>query len=262
MPSGIPVVILCGGYGTRMKEETEFRPKPLMQIGGKPMLWHIMKIYEKHGFSDFILPLGYKGWMIKDYFINYDKLYSDLFISISEQMKTLVYPIKMRDRSNFNVKLIDTGIDTQTGSRIKMIKEHLPDVFMVTYGDGVSDININKLLEFHRKHGKMVTITGTKEPFRFGDIAHENGVVSRFSEKDGVGPKIVNGGFYVMNKEFLDLIDDGQNCKLEYSPLQRATKMKELMVYIHDGRWMCADLLRELDHLNDLYNKGDAFWLK
>lgn len=261
MSNDIPVVILCGGYGTRMKEETEFKPKPLMQIGGKPMLWHIMKIYAKHGYKKFILPLGYKGWMIKQYFLDYPYINDDISVTLDGDDR-YIRLIKKRDQIDFTIELIDTGIETQTGSRLKRLEDRLPDTFMLTYGDGVSDINIDELVEFHRSHGKIITVTGVKEPFRFGDITHENYVVSSFSEKDGVGPKIVNGGFYVINKEFLHMIDDGDGCKLEYEPLQRATQKKELMVYIHNGRWICADLLRELDHLNDLYKKGDAFWLK
>lgn len=262
----IPVVILCGGHGTRMKEETEFRPKPLVDVGGIPMILHIMNIYYHYGFKEFIFPLGYKGEMIKDYFLNY-KDRGDLNLKINRDSDNWVTHLSVGSINEFDITFINTGLETQTGSRLKVVEKHLKgwnklDTFMLTYGDGVADIDINKLVDFHFSHKKIATVTGIREPDRFGDIISKDGLVVEYNEKAKPKSRLVNGGFYVLNTKFLDYIDDTLDCKLEYLPLQRATEEGQLMTYIHEGKWACADMVREVDHLNELCNKGEAFWIK
>lgn len=258
--ANMPVVILCGGLGTRMKEETDFRPKPMVMVGDKPLLHHIMDIYAGYGFRDFILPLGYKGGMIKDYFLNYDIVHSDIKIHSIFSIKNVEYI--SRRTLDFDVSFIETGLDTQTASRLRMVKDLLPETFMLTYGDGLCDVDIKKLLEFHKSKGKLVTVTGVREPDRFGDIHHKDGFVVKYNEKNRKDKGLINGGFFVMEKKFIDFIDDGPDCKLELTPLSRLVEFGELAVYEHNGRWKCADMAREIDELNDLWSKGDAFWIK
>jgi len=253
----IPVVILCGGHGTRMKEETEYIPKPMVEIGGIPMIVHIMNIYYRYGFNKFVLPLGYKGMKIKEYFLNY-KFHNDFKLSDDGTVSLL------GDRLNkFDINFIDTGLKTLTGSRLKKVRSYLEnkhDIFMLTYGDGVSDVDINKLLDFHVSHGKLATMTGVMHPPRFGLINHNNGLITSFSEKSNDLPSLVNGGFFVFNKKFIDYIDDGDYIKLESEPIDKAIASGELMVYEHSGKWACGDILREIEDLNNMYNNGEAFW--
>jgi len=260
MNKNMPVVILCGGYGTRMKEESEYRPKPLSLVGGKPLLWHIMRIYAKFGYKEFILPLGYKGWMIKDYFLNYNDFSNNFSLEMSPACCKKTY-IDFNDSIDYTIHFIETGLDAQTGSRLKAVADLLPETFMLTYGDGVSDVNIDKLVDFHFSHGKILTVTGVEEPPRFGSIHHENNCIKVFNEKKTSSPGLVNSGFFVINKKFLDYIDDRSNIKLELEPIQAAVSNNEAMVFCHKGRWVCGDLLREIENMNYLCEKGDAFWL-
>ena len=258
----IPVVILCGGYGTRMKEETEFRPKPLVSVGNMPIILHIMNIYYSYGFKKFVFPLGYKGNMIKDYFINY-RYTGDLRLQTSKDFDNKIEFIS-GDIKDFDLTFVDTGEETQTGSRLKLVREYLKndlDTFMLTYGDGVADINIKNLVDFHFSHKKIATVTGVHEPDRFGDIVARDGLVVEYNEKAMQKTRLINGGFYVLNTRFLDYIDNTSDCKLEYLPLQRATDDRQLMVYTHSGKWACADMLREIENLNDIHSKGEAFWI-
>ena len=261
--SKIPVVILCGGYGTRMKEETEFIPKPLIPIGGIPMIVHIMNIYYRYGYKKFVLPLGYKGDMIKNYFVNY-RFSGNFNLKVREGKDNVIEYMNSGQIKEFDITFIDTGLETQTGARLKMIRKYLDnphDTFMLTYGDGVADIDIQELIDFHFAHGKAVTVTGVNEPVRYGMITEENSKVIDFGEKIGREINLINGGFFVMTTKFFDYIDDNLDTKLENKPLSRVTADDQLMVYLHKGKWACADMLREVDELNEMYYKGEAFWI-
>jgi glucose-1-phosphate cytidylyltransferase len=253
------VVILCGGLGTRMREETEFRPKPLVDIGGRPILWHIMKVYAHYGFREFILCLGYKGSMIKEYFLNYEAMNNDFTICLGKQAQ-----IKYNDyhqEQDFWVTLAETGAESMTGGRLKRASKYLTgeDRFMVTYGDGVSDVDISKLVEFHRKHGRLATVTTFRPASRFGilDINKSNEVLN-FIEK----PKSdawASAGFFVFEKKVLDYLD-GDDCVLEKEPLERLAAEGELMAYQHEGFFYAMDTYREYQMLNDLWKSGQAPW--
>jgi len=253
------VVILCGGRGTRLREETELKPKPLIEIGGKPILWHIMKIYSFHGYNEFVLCLGYKGELIKEYFYNYQLHTNDCTIQLGKNHTTTFH--SQTDEEQWKVTLADTGIDTLKGSRIKQIEKYIEgDIFMVTYGDGVADIDINKLITFHKKHKKIGTLTGVRPPSRFGDIvAKENKVIS-FSEKAQASGGLINGGFFVFNRKIFDYVDCGENCDFEFGALEQLAQDGQLMVYDHPGTWECMDTYRETQHLNKLWNENKAFW--
>ncbi|MFX1570567.1 MAG: glucose-1-phosphate cytidylyltransferase [Promethearchaeota archaeon] len=252
------VIILAGGWGTRLSRITELIPKPMVKIGNKPMLWHIMKIYSKFGYNDFIICLGVKGDVIKDYFYNYEMKNSDFTIDLSNRNITF---LNENHESNWRVTLIDTGINTLKGGRIKRVEKYLdPDYNMVTYGDGVADININELVEFHKSHGKLFTITGVHAPARFGELIERDGKLLSFKEKPQTSVGLINGGFMVFNNEFLDFITPDENSDLEYGVLEELTAKGEVMVYKHEGNWACMDHERDLDYLNKLWNNNQAFW--
>ncbi len=260
IPSGscLPkVVLLCGGLGTRMREETEFRPKPLVEVGGKPLLWHIMKLYAAHGLNEFICCLGYRGSMIKQYFLEYHMLSSDVTVSLGSGQVSYA----RRDIEDWTVSLVDTGLESMTGARVKRVEDHLADsnLFMCTYGDGVADIDITDLLRFHRSHGGLATVTGVHPPARFGELVHEQTEVTRFAEKP-LSDSLVSGGFFVFNREVLDRLSPDPACVLERDPLEGLAADGQLHVYRHDGFWQCADTVRDVELLRDLWERGEAPW--
>jgi glucose-1-phosphate cytidylyltransferase len=253
------VVIFAGGLGTRLMEETEARPKPMVEIGGKPILWHIMKIYEAQGFNDFIICLGYKQSMIKEYFMNYFFTNSDITIDLATNETVVHQPTT----DNFKVTLVDTGLETNTAGRLKRIERYINnETFMLTYGDGVSDINLNNLLEFHKEKGKLATLTSIQLPGKFGNLdISDNGQVLRFVEKpidDGVW---INGGFMVLEPDvFKYLLGDADSIQFEKGPLIELTKSNQLVTYKHTGFWKCMDALRDKIELEQLWANGIAPW--
>jgi glucose-1-phosphate cytidylyltransferase len=251
-------VILCGGVGTRLREETEFRPKPLVEVGGRPILWHIMKLYAHYGFRDFVLCLGYRGNMIKEYFLNYEAMNNDFTICLGQKSQ-----IEYNDHhaeQDFRVTLADTGIDCMTGGRIKRVAKYVPDdCFMVTYGDGIGDVDICKLLAFHRSHGKLATVTTFRPASRFGilDITPSD-QVTNFIEKPR-GDAWASAGFFIFQRKVFDYLG-GDDCILEYEPLERLAAQGELMAYHHGGFFYAMDTYREYQVLNDLWKSGQAPW--
>ena len=254
------VVILCGGKGTRIREETEFRPKPMVEIGNKPLIWHIIKIYSFFGFTDFVLCLGYKGDIIKEYFLNYEIMNSDFTIEIGKNSKNIqVHNLQNEDQ--WKVTLADTGHDTMTGARIKKIESYIDtDNFMMTYGDGVANINLNKLLEFHLSHKKIATVTGVRPPSRFGELLIKGSRVTEFSEKPQIREGYINGGFFVLNRKIFTYLCDDENCIFEKEPLERLATDGELRVFSHDDYWHCMDTLRDMDVLEKEWQKGNPPW--
>jgi glucose-1-phosphate cytidylyltransferase len=252
-------VILCGGLGTRLAEETNLKPKPMVEIGGKPMVWHIMKSYEQYGFNDFILALGYKGEVIKDYFLHYHARQSDITIHLKNGDLSYSNPTA----ENWKISLIDTGANTMTGGRIRRLKDILKDqgTFMVTYGDGVSDVDKEKLLAFHHAHGKLATVTAVRPPVRFGELFIEKDSVTQFQEKPQAGEGWINGGYFVFEPAVLDLITD-DSIMLEREPLEKLAQMGELKAFMHKGFWQCMDTIRDRDFLQSLWQSGKATWIK
>jgi glucose-1-phosphate cytidylyltransferase len=252
------VVILCGGLGTRLREETEFRPKPLVDVGGHPILWHIMKLYAHHGFRDFVLCLGYRGNMIKEYFLNYEAMNNDFTICLGRESR--IEYNDNHEEQDFRITLADTGLESMTGGRLKRAQKYIPDdCFMVTYGDGVSDVDIHKLVEFHKSHGKLATVTTFRPISRFGilDINFEN-QVQNFIEK----PKSdawASAGYFVFQRQIFDYLD-GDQCILEHEPLERLAAERQLVAYNHDGSFFAMDTYREFQILNDLWKSGMAPW--
>lgn len=255
----VPVVIFCGGRGTRLQEETQIIPKPLVKIGGKPILWHIMKIYSTYGFNNFILPVGYRGEKIKEYFYNYPFLQSDFTIHLNDHNKVTFYN---PPKENWQVTVIDTGIDTQTGARLKKIEKFIPnDLFMLTYGDGVANINIEKLLNFHLAHRKIGTVTGVCPLPRFGELTVRKNKTLKFGEKPKNTKTFINGGFFVFNKKIFNyLLKAKESCIFEKTPLENLAKDGQLMVYKHKGFWQCVDTLRDIEFLNKLWENGKPPW--
>jgi len=253
------VVILCGGLGTRLKEETEFKPKPMVGIGGKPILWHIMKTYAHYGFKDFVLCLGYKGELIKEYFLNYESLNNDFTIELGPEKKVTMH--NTSNESDWSITMSNTGRDALKGARLKKIEKYISeDIFMVTYGDGVGDIDITKLVDFHSSHGKIATVTGVRPPSLFGELLVEEGKALSFSEKPQTSAGLINGGFFVFNREFFDRLSIDDNCDFERGPLEKLADLGEMMVYNHDGMWACMDTYRDMEYLNKLWERNQAFW--
>jgi len=252
------VVILCGGIGTRLREETEYRPKPMVDIGGKPILWHIMKIYAHYGYSDFVLCLGYRGSMIKEYFLNYESMVSDFSITLGKHEGQIQYHNAHEEKS-FSVTLVETGLETLTGGRLKRVEKYIPDdAFMMTYGDGLADINLRKLVDFHFSHGKIATITAVHPTSRFGKMDIDgNGTVRQFSEKP-LTEDWINGGFFVFNRKVFEYLEgDGA---FEQEPLRNLTRDGQLKAFLHTGFWYAMDTYREYLYLNELWNKQHAEW--
>ena len=245
------VVILCGGMGTRLREETEYKPKPLVEIGGKPILWHIMKSYSHYGFKDFVLCLGYKGKMIKDYFLNYEITNSDFTLKLESNNIKFFNSYKEKD---WIITFAETGKNAMTGARIKRIEKYIDsDLFMLTYGDGVADIDLQELLEFHKSHGKIGTVTGVSPSSRFGELIVVEDQVKKFSEKPRIKDSFINGGFFVFDKRIFNYLKDDNNCIFEKEPLKKLALDKELMIYKHKGFWQCMDTYRDLQLLNNLW---------
>ena len=251
-------IILCGGFGTRISEETQVKPKPMVEIGGRPILWHIMKIFERHGMNDFMLALGYKGEVIKDYFLNYHARQSDLTVHLKSNQVDYTNPTA----EDWHLSLIDTGVNTMTGGRLLRLKTHLQSegTFMVTYGDGVSDVDITALLAFHRAHGRLATVTAVRPPVRFGELSIEKNRVTRFQEKPQAGEGWINGGFFVFEPGIFDFILDDSTL-LEREPLEQLTQKGELMAYHHPGYWQCMDTLRDKHALEELWANNKAPWM-
>jgi len=250
-------VILCGGLGTRISEETSIKPKPMVEIGGNPILWNIMKTYERHGFNDFVLALGYKGHIIKDYFSNYNSRNSDFTINTKTGIKHFDSIKKAED---WNVDLIDTGKLTLTGGRILRLKDKLKETFFLTYGDGVCNVDLNKLLDFHKSHGKVATVTAVRPPARFGGMKIEKNQVKEFKEKPQIGEASINGGYFVFEPEIFNYIKD-DNSILEKEPLETLSRENQLMAYEHNDFWHCMDTIRDRDALNNFIKEGYTPWL-
>lgn len=250
-------IIMCGGKGTRLREETAIKPKPMVEIGGRPILWHIMSIYSRFGHRDFILPLGYKGHIIKQYFHDYRFQNSDFTIDLKSGDITR-HPGEAED---WKVTLCDTGPETLKGARLKRVARHITgDRFMVTYGDGLADIDIARLIDFHLKSGKIGTFTGVRMPSRFGAVKTDaNGAIVSWEEKP-VLDEYINCGFFVFERKFLDYLDEDESCDLEKEPLQALAAEGQLAMYPHPGQWQCMDTLRDSIHLNELWDSGRAFW--
>jgi glucose-1-phosphate cytidylyltransferase len=254
------IVILCGGLGTRLREETEFRPKPMVEIGGKPILWHIMKIYAHYGFREFILCLGYKGEMIREYFYNYDVLSNDFTIELGDNKNIKIHSNHHTEKG-WRITLADTGDKALKGARLKRVEKYIgDDLFMVTYGDGIANIDINSLLAFHHSHGKLATVTGINSATRFGELKIKGNQVKCFSEKPESSSEFISGGFFVFNKKILNYLSGDDNCDLEIGPLEKIASEGQLMVYKHSGFWACMDTLRDMDYLNKLWNESKAAW--
>lgn len=252
------VVILAGGLGTRISEESHLRPKPMIEIGGKPVLWHIMNIYAAYGASEFIVAAGYKAEIIKDYFLNFYAINNDISVDLSTGRST----IHDGKQPNWKIHIVDTGLHTQTGGRIKRLQKWVADseTFMVTYGDGLSDIDIQALWDFHKAHGKLATVTTVLPPARFGRLTFKDCLVCQFDEKPKSDDGWINGGFFVLNRGIFDYIEGDQTI-WERIPLQRLAEDGQLVGYKHYGFWSCMDTLREKNDLEALWNTGRPPWL-
>jgi len=254
------VVILAGGFGTRLSEETTVKPKPMVEIGGKPILWHIMKIYSSQGFNEFIIALGYKGEVIKKYFLDYYSINSNIFLDLETGQNYLFDS----NKESWKVWLIDTGIYTNTGGRILRLKKYIGnETFMVTYGDGVANINLKELLDFHRKHGKIGTVTAVRPPARFGGIifdpSDDSGKILKFTEKPQIGEGWINGGFMVFEPAIFNYLED-ENTSLEAHVLERLAEEGQLAAFKHEGFWQCMDTMRDKNLLEKLWESGEAPW--
>ena len=252
------VLLLAGGFGTRLSEETDVRPKPMVEIGGKPILWHIMKIYSHYGFNDFVVLLGYKGYYIKEYFANYFLHQSDVTIDMTNGMME----VHNNSSEPWKVTLLDTGLNSMTGGRIKRAQEFIGDEpFMLTYGDGVADINIEELVKFHKKHGKVLTMTSAQPDGRFGALnINENNRVQEFKEKPKGDGSWINAGYFVCEPKVFDYIIEGDSTVFEQEPLKNLAKEGEIFTYKHDSFWMPMDTLRDKHKLNELWNENKAPW--
>jgi glucose-1-phosphate cytidylyltransferase len=253
------VVILCGGLGTRLREETVFIPKPMVQVGDRPILWHIMKTYAQYGHTDFVLALGYKGEVIRQYFYEYDIMNSDVTIDLSKPKAPQIH--EKHGERDWKVTLVDTGQSTLKGARLKRCEAHVDsDLVLVTYGDGVSDVNIDKLVEFHRSHGKLGTVTGVNIASRFGEMKIEGNKVLSFSEKPDQSDEFINGGFFVFGRQIFDYLTLDEGCDLEIGVLETLAKEGQLMIHRHDGFWACMDTQRDRDYLNGIWERANAPW--
>ena len=252
------VAILAGGFGSRLSEETIVKPKPMVEIGGKPILWHIMKTYSSFGFNEFVIALGYKGDVIKDYFINYRYHTSNITVKLSTGEIT----VHNSDEVEWTVHLLETGFNTETGGRVKRVAQFIGnDPFMLTYGDGVADIDIHKLLTFHNNQGKLATITAVRPPARFGEISVQDDLVIKFREKPQIGEGWINGGYFVLEPGITDYIN-GDESIWEQEPMERLASDGQLVAYLHNGFWQCVDTMRDVRLLDNLWQQTGAPWKK
>jgi len=249
-------VILAGGLGTRLSEETIARPKPMVEIGGMPILWHIMKIYADSGFREFVLALGYKAEVIKAFFLDYVRMRNDLTVDLTRGE----VGVHDGEREDWTVHLVDTGVQTQVGGRLKRLSRWVSDgTFMMTYGDGVACLDLQDVLAFHRRHGRLATLTAVRPPARFGALDLDGDLVARFAEKPQAGEGWINGGFFILEPDVLEYID-GDDTIFEQGPLERLAREGQLAAYRHDGFWQCMDTLRDVRFLNALWEQGRAPW--
>jgi glucose-1-phosphate cytidylyltransferase len=255
----VKVVILAGGQGTRLREETEYRPKPLVEIGGRPILWHIMKLYAHYGFHDFVLCLGYRGHMIKQYFLDYEAMNNDFTMCLGQKNHIMYHGA--HDEQDYHVTLADTGLDTMTGARVKRVERYVDGgTFMVTYGDGISDVNMRALLNFHHAHGRLATVTTVRPISRFGIVnVDADSRVLNFAEKPQVDGW-ASAGFFVFEREVLDYLGAAPDCVLEREPLEQLARVGQLVAYQHDGFFYAMDTYREYLYLKNLWNSGRAPW--
>lgn len=252
------LIILAGGYGTRLGNLTNSIPKPMVQVGGKPIMWHIMKIYAHYGIKEFIICLGYKGDVIKDYFLHYDSINNDFTVDLRDN--TIEFHC-FHDENDWKVTLVDTGLNTLKGGRLKRIEKYLnDDVNLLTYGDGLADINIKNLIEFHNNTHKLVTISGVHPPARFGELVAEGNVLTTFEEKSQTSQGMINGGYMVFNKELLDYLTEDEKCDLEAGIFEQLAKEGKIAVFKHSGMWSCMDTERDLNYLESVWKNNEAFW--
>ncbi|MFI4937156.1 MAG: glucose-1-phosphate cytidylyltransferase [Candidatus Berkiellales bacterium] len=251
------IVILAGGFGTRLTEETENKPKPMVEIGGRPILWHIMKNYAHYGFKEFVIAMGYKADVIKKYFVEYANLSGNLTVEISKGTSRVI----QREQDEWIIHLEDTGLHSGTGGRVKQLSRWIDSgTFMITYGDGVSNVPIDKLLAFHKQHGKLATLTAVRPPARFGGLCiNEKNMVTNFTEKPQAGEGWINGGFLVLEPPALEYIQNSTS-SLEMEALDQLARENQLAAFCHDGFWQCMDTLRDLKYLESLWSSGDAPW--
>ena len=253
------VVILCGGFGTRLREETEFKPKPMVKIGERPILWHIMKHYAHHGITEFVLVLGHKGEAIKEYFYNYELLNSDVTLELGQRDSFEIH--NRHDEAGWRITLAETGERTLKGGRLKRVERYITgETFMMTYGDGVSDVDLSTLLDWHRSHGRLATVTGVSPISRFGELRLSGDRVTSFSEKPEQTSDHINAGFFVFNRGVFDYLTPDENCDFEFGAMEQIARDNELMIYRHGGFWACMDTQRDVDYLNDLWNRDEAPW--
>lgn len=256
------VAILCGGRGTRLREVSETLPKPMVPIGDRPIIWHIMKIYAAHGVNEFVLLLGYKGEIIRDYFLNYAALAADVTVDLTQSGENRL-TFHKNVTEDWKVTLVDTGLNAMTGARLRRARHHLEGdgMFLATYGDGVGDVNVTGLIDYHKSHGKTATLSGMYPPGRFGELEVSEGTVMAFNEKPQVSGGRINGGYFAFNRNFFDdYLDDSENLVLEEAPMRGLSQNRDLKMFEHDGFWMPMDTPREHSLLNGLWDKGTAPW--
>ena len=255
------VILLCGGKGTRINEETISKPKPMVEIGGMPMLWHIMKIYSYYGFNRFILALGYKGSQIKQYFYNYKITGTDFSLKLNPEQD--IEYLKHSDEKQWEIVFVNTGEETLKGGRIKRLEKYIKsDVFHLTYGDGLADVDLNKLVDYHKSHDRIGTVTAVRPPSRFGELQIDEGnTIVSLEEKPQMGKGLINGGFFVFNKKMLSYLTADEDCDFEFGPLQRLSADGQLKAYKHNDFWQCMDNIRDRDYLDKQVRTGNAPWM-
>jgi len=259
-------IILCGGQGTRLREHTVTLPKPMVEVGGRPILWHIMKIYAHHGITEFVLCLGYKGELIRNYFLNYENVHSDLTVRLGSrngERSSIEIHQRTHDEDGWQITLVDTGQHAMTGARVKRAARYLGDAdqtFALTYGDGVTDADLSQVLAFHRGHRRLATVTGVRPPSRFGELRLEGDQVVFFGEKPQISEGMINGGFFFLERSFLDYLSEDDDCVLERRPMEKCTADGELRAFPHEGYWQCMDTYRDWERLEQLWHQGRAPW--